>query len=136
MLSLTRRSLTAAGLAVILPASIAWSQDAPPVRGRGTIERIESPIFVVKSRDGAELKIVLADNAVAVGVVKATLPDIRPGSFVGIGAMPQSDGTQRALEVLIFPDAMRGTGEGHYPWDLQPKSTMTNGNSRRRERSG
>ena len=60
-----------------------WSQDAPPVRVRGTIERIESPVFLVKSRDGAELKIVLADNAVAVGVVKATLADIKPGSFVG-----------------------------------------------------
>jgi hypothetical protein len=128
MLRLTRRSLTAVGLAAILPASMAWSQDAPPVRVRGTIERIESPVFVVKSRDGAELKIVLADNAVAVGVVKATLADIKAGSFVGIGAMPQSDGTQRALEVLIFPEAMRGTGEGHYSWDLQPKSTMTNGN--------
>ena len=69
---------------------------------------------------------MLADNAVAVGVVKAALADIKPGSFVGIAAMPQSDGAQRALEVLIFPDAMRGTGEGHYPWDLQPKSTMTN----------
>jgi len=71
---------------------------------------------------------VLVDNAVALGVVKATLADIKAGSFVGIGAMPQSDGTQRALEVLIFPEAMRGTGEGHYSWDLQPKSTMTNGN--------
>jgi hypothetical protein len=128
MLRLTRRSLTAVGLAAILPASMAWSQDAPPVRVRGTIERIESPVFVVKSRDGAELKIVLVDNAVAVGVVKATLADIKAGSFVGIGAMPQSDGTQRALEVLIFPESMRGVGEGHYPWDLQPKSTMTNGN--------
>jgi hypothetical protein len=107
---------------------MAWSQDAPPVRVRGTIERIESPVFVVKSRDGAELKIVLAENAVAVGVVKATLADIKPGLFVGIAAMPQPDGTQRALEVLIFPEAMRGTGEGHYPWDLQPKSTMTNAN--------
>ena len=128
MLSVTRRLLMAVGLAAILPTSITWSQDAPPVRVRGTIERIESPVFLVKSRDGAELKIVLADNAVAVGVVKATLADIKPGSFVGIGAMPQADGTQRALEVLIFPEAMRGTGEGHYPWDLQPKSTMTNGN--------
>ena len=126
MLRLTRRSLTAVGLAAILPASMAWSQGTPPVRVRGTIERIESPVFLVKSRDGAELKIVLADNAVAVGVVKAALADIKPGSFVGIAAMPQSDGAQRALEVLIFPDAMRGTGEGHYPWDLQPKSTMTN----------
>ena len=128
MLSVTRRLLMAVGLAAILPPSMAWSQDAPPVRVRGTIEHIESPVFLVKSRDGAELKIALADNAVAVGVVKATLADIKPGSFVGIGAMPQADGTQRALEVLIFPDAMRGTGEGHYPWDLQPKSTMTNGN--------
>ncbi len=118
----TRRSLAAVGLAAVLAAPMAWSQDAPPVRVRGTIERIESPVFVVKSRDGAELKIVLAENAVAVGVVKATR------SFVGIAAMPQPDGTQRALEVLIFPEAMRGTGEGHYPWDLQPKSTMTNAN--------
>ena len=122
----TRRSLAAVGLASILAAPMAWSQDAPPVRVRGTIERTEGPVFVVKSRDGTELKIVLADNAVAIGVVKAALADIKPGSFVGIAAMPQSDGAQRALEVLIFPDAMRGTGEGHYPWDLQPKSTMTN----------
>jgi hypothetical protein len=125
---LTRRSLAAVGLTAILAAPLAWSQDAPPGRVRGTIERTEGPVFVVKSRDGTELKIVLAENAVAVGVVKAALADIKPGSFVGIGAMPQPDGTQRALEVLIFPEAMRGTGEGHYPWDLQPKSTMTNAN--------
>jgi hypothetical protein len=99
---------------------------APVDLVRGTIERTEGPGFVVKSRDGTELKIVLADNAVAVGVVKAALADIKPGSFVGIAAMPQPDGAQRALEVLIFPDAIRGTGEGHYPWDLQPRSTMTN----------
>ena len=98
MLRLTRRSLTAVGLAAILPASMAWSQDPPPVRVRGTIERIESPVFVVKSRDGAELKIVLVDNAVAVGVVKATLADIKASSFVGIGAMPQSDGTHAPLK--------------------------------------
>jgi len=128
MFRLTRLLLTAVGLAAILATPMAWSQDAPPVRVRGTIERIESPVFLVKSRDGTELKIVLADNAVAVGVVKATLADIKAGSYVGIGAMPQSDGTQRALEVLIFPEAMRGVGEGHYPWDLQPKSTMTNAN--------
>jgi hypothetical protein len=124
----TRRSLAAVGLAAVLAAPMVWSQDAPPARVRGTIERIEGPVFVVKSRDGAELKIVLAENAVAAGVIKATLADIKPGSFVGIAAMPQPDGTQRALEVLIFPEAMRGTGEGHYPWDLQPKSTMTNAN--------
>jgi hypothetical protein len=122
------RSVAAVGLAAVLAASMAWSQDAPPVRVRGTIERVEGPVYVVKSRDGSELKIVLAENAVAAGLVKATLADINQGSFVGVAAMPQPDGTQRALEVLIFPEAMRGTGEGHYPWDLQPKSTMTNAN--------
>jgi hypothetical protein len=124
----TRASIAAIGLAAVLAAPMAWSWDAPPVRVRGTIERSEGPVFVVKSRDGAELKVVLAENAVAAGVVKATLADIKQGSFVGIAAMPQPDGAQRALEVLIFPEAMRGTGEGHYPWDLQPKSTMTNAN--------
>ena len=124
----TRRSLAVVGLAAALAAPLAWAQDAPPARVRGTIERIEGPVYVVKSRDGAELKIVLAENAVAAGLVKATLADIKQGSFVGIAAMPQPDGAQRALEVLIFPEAMRGTGEGHYPWDLQPKSTMTNAN--------
>jgi len=125
---MTRRSFAAAGLAVMLAAPMAWAQDGPPVRVRGTIDRVEAPVYVVKSRDGAELKVVLADNAVAVGIVKATLADIKPGTFVGIAAMPQPDGSQLALEVLIFPEAMRGTGEGHYPWDLKPQSTMTNAN--------
>jgi hypothetical protein len=61
-------------------------------------------------------------------VVKASLADVKPGMFVGVTALPQPDGTQRALEVHIFPEKMRGTGEGHYPWDLQPNSSMTNGN--------
>src|SRR3974377_2458977 len=124
----TRRSLAVVVLAAALAAPLAWAQDAPPARVRGTIERIEGPVYVVKSRDGAELKIVLAENVVAAGLVKATLCDIKQGSFVGIAAMPQPDGAQRALEVLIFPEAMRGTGEGHYPWDLEPRSTMTNAN--------
>jgi hypothetical protein len=128
MLRMIRPPLAAVSLVAMLAASLAWSQDAPPVRVRGTIERVESPVFVVKLRDGAELKIVLAENAVAAGIVKATLADIKVNSFVGIAAMPQPDGSQRALEVLIFPEAMRGTGEGHYPWDLRPQSTMTNAN--------
>ena len=98
------------------------------VRIRGTIERIDGSIYVVKTRDGAELKVALADNPQIAGVVKASLSDIKQGSFVGVTAMPQADGSQRALEVHIFPEAMRGTGEGHYPWDLRPQSTMTNAN--------
>ena len=83
---------------------------------------------MIKARDGAELKVTLAANAQIAGVVKASLSDIMQGSFVGVTAMPKADGSQSALEVHIFPEAMRGTGEGPYPWDLQPQSTMTNAN--------
>ena len=116
------------GLAAILAAPMAWAQDAPPVRVRGTIERVDGPIYVVKARDGAELKLTLADNPQIAGIVKASLSDIKQGVFVGVTAMPQADGSLSALEVHIFTEAMRGTGEGHYPWDLRPQSTMTNGN--------
>jgi hypothetical protein len=112
------------GLAVVMAAPIAWAQSAPPVRVRGTIERVDGAIYVVKARDGAELKVTLADN----GIVKASLSDIKQGSFVGVTAMPQADGSLSALEVHIFPETMRGTGEGHYPWDLRSQSTMTNAN--------
>jgi hypothetical protein len=116
------------GLAAILIVPVAWAQDAPPVRVRGTIERIDGSIYVVKARDGAELKVTLADNPQIAGMVKASLSDIKQGSFVGVTAMPQADGSLSALEVHIFTEAMRGTGEGHYPWDLRPQSTMTNAN--------
>jgi hypothetical protein len=116
------------GLGVILAASSAWAQETPPIRVRGIIERIEGPIYVVKARDGAELRLTLADNAQIAGVIKASLSDIKQNSFVGVTAMPQHDGSLTAVEVHIFPEAMRGTGEGHYPWDLRPQSTMTNAN--------
>jgi hypothetical protein len=115
------------GLAVMLPGiATALAQDT--VRVRGTIERLDGSTYLVKARDGAELKVALADNPQIAGVVKASLSDIKRGSFVGVTAMPRADGSQSALEVHIFPEAMRGTGEGHYPWDLQPQSTMTNAN--------
>jgi hypothetical protein len=97
------------------------------VRVRGTIERVEGDIYVVKARDGAELKVRLPDNVMVVSLTKASLADIKQGSYVGVSGMPQPDGSQKALEVHIFPDAMRGTGDGHRGWDLQPSSTMTNG---------
>ena len=107
----------------------AWSQEPPPpVRIRGTIERAEDPAYVVKDRDGAEVKLVMAEKPSIAGIVKASLSDIKPGSFVGVTSMPQPDGTHKAIEVHIFPEAMRGTGEGSYPWDLRPQSTMTNAN--------
>jgi len=122
------RSLGIIGLAAILAAPVAWAQEPPPLRVRGTVERIDGSIYVVKARDGAELKLTLADNAQIAGVIKASLSDIKQGSFVGVTAMPQHDGSLSAVEVHIFPESMRGTGEGHYPWDLKPQSTMTNAN--------
>jgi len=121
-------SLGILAIAALLALPPASAQDSPPVRVRGTIERVDGSNMVVKLRDGSELKITLADNAMIVALVKASVADIKPGSFVGITGMPQPDGSQRAVEVHIFPETMRGTGEGHYGWDLRPQSTMTNGN--------
>ena len=113
-------------LTIIVPGDAAQAQDT--VRVRGTIVSIDGATYVIKARDGAELKVALADNAQIAAVVKASLADIKQGLFVGVTAMPQVDGSLSALEVHIFPEAMRGTGEGHYSWDLRPKSTMTNAN--------
>ena len=120
-------SVILGALAMVLSVSAtALAQDT--VRVRGTIERIDGSTYVVKARDGAELKVTLADSPQIAGVAKASLSDIKQGSFVGITGMPRPDGSQTALEVHIFPESMRGTGEGHYPWDLRPQSTMTNAN--------
>ncbi len=120
------RGLGMAAWMLAISASGAGAQDT--VRVRGTIERLEGPIYVVKARDGTEMKIALAENGLVVALVKASLADIKQGSFVGATGMPQPDGSQKAIEVHIFPEAMRGTGEGHYPWDLRADSTMTNAN--------
>ena len=121
------RAMWLTGLLLSLTQTTVSAQDKP-VRVRGTIDRVEGDVYVVKARDGAELKVTLADKAPVTAVVKASLADVKQGSYVGIASMPQSDGSQKALEVLIFPEAMRGVGEGHYGWDLQPASMMTNGN--------
>jgi len=110
-------------VSTVLPAS---AQET--VRIRGTIERVEGPVYVVKNRDGAELKLTVTDNPLFVAIAPATMADIKQGMFVGSAGMMQPDGTQKAIEVQIFPESMRGTGEGHYDWDLKPQTKMTNGN--------
>ena len=122
------RSLGLIGFAAILAAPLAWAQESPPVRVRGTIERVDGAIYVIKARDGAELKLTVADKPQIAALVKASLADVKQGFFVGVTSLPQPDGSLKALEVHIFPEAMRGTGEGHYPWDLRPQSMMTNAN--------
>lgn len=118
------RLFAAIGLSVALAAP-ALAQNT--VRIRGAVERVEGDVYVVKARSGDEHKVKLDDKAVIVALTKASLADIKQNSYVGVSGMPQPDGSQKALEVHIFPDAMRGSGEGHRPWDLQPSSTMTNG---------
>src|SRR5262245_48274430 len=113
-------------LGCIVSSALATAQDAP-VRVRGTIDRVEGDVYVVKARGGGELKVTLAEKPMVVALIKATLSDIKAGSYVGVAGMPQADGSQRALEVHIFPESMRGVGDGHRGWDLQPTSTMTNG---------
>lgn len=96
------------------------------VRVRGTIEKVEDNVLSVKTREGPVVAIRLAENYGVGGLVPAKFEDITQNTYVGIAGLPQPDGRIRALEVLIFPEAMRGTSEGHFPWDLVPESTMTN----------
>jgi uncharacterized protein (DUF2147 family) len=126
MSGIVTRILAALSLALICLALPASAQEI--TRIRGTIDRIEGPVYVIKSRDGTELKLTLTDNPLFVAIAPATMADIKPGMFVGSAGMMQPDGTQKAIEVHIFPESMRGTGEGHYDWDLKPASKMTNGN--------
>jgi hypothetical protein len=118
--------LCAAIFALTWAATTTSAQES--VRIRGTIEKLDGSAYVVKTRDGTEVKVTLTDKPLIVAIVKATLADIKQGSFVGVTGMPQADGSQKAIEVHIFPESMRGTGEGHYPWDLSPQTTMTNAN--------
>jgi hypothetical protein len=98
------------------------------MRVRGTVEGMDGAMYVVKTRSGDTVKVALTDKPLFVAMAKVSMADIKPGMFVGTTALPQADGSLRAVEVHIFPEAMRGTGEGHRPWDLEPNSTMTNAN--------
>ena len=110
-----------------LVATTALAQAPQTVRLRGVIDKVDGNTVTAKSDKGDELKINLADKMLVVAVVKASLADIKDGDFIGSGAMPQPDGSQKAIEVHIFAESMRGTGEGFRPWDGAPNSTMTNG---------
>jgi hypothetical protein len=121
-----RKIVLSAAFAFAATAALAQAPDV--VRVRGTIQSVDGSMLDVKARDGADMKIKLADNAQVRTVVGKTIADVKQGLFVGITAMPQPDGTQKAVEIHIFPEAARGTGEGHRPWDLMPGSTMTNAN--------
>jgi hypothetical protein len=124
--SLMPRVLVASLTVISVLGSAAWAQQPPTVRIRGTIEAVDGSLLTVKSRDGTDMKVRLTDNVAVFGVAKTTISEIKQGSYIGVSAMPEPDGTQKALAVQIFPEAQRGVAEGFRPWDLRPNSTMTN----------
>jgi hypothetical protein len=113
--------------AVVLGSGLAHAQQpAGPTRVRGTIEKVDGPMLTVKSRDGSEMQLRVPANVSVSGIVRIALSEVKPGAYIGVAALPQADGSQKALSVHIFPENMRGTAEGFRPWDLRPNSTMTN----------
>jgi hypothetical protein len=122
------KTLTTLGVlaGLVLFSSIAAAQQAPTVRIRGTIEAVDGPVLSIKTREGSEVKVKTTDNVAVFGVVKTSLSEIKPGSYIGVTAMPEPDGTQKAIAVHIFPENQRGAAEGFRPWDLRANSTMTN----------
>lgn len=97
-----------------------------PVRLRGTLVYVDATNLIMKERGGEVLTLKRAPNMGVAEVYPVKLADIKPGSYIGTATLPQADGVQKALEVVVFPEAARGTAEGHFPWDLMPQSTMTN----------
>ena len=127
MTKLTRRTLSMSVFGALFAASLAAAQSPQTVRARGTIEKVDGQTLTVKSRDGDALTIKLADNSRVTAMVKATLADIKVGDFIGVTAMPQPDGSQKAIGLHIFMDAQRGVVPARFlPWDREPGSTMTN----------
>lgn len=116
-----------AAIAVALAAGTAGAQQPPTMRVAGTVTSFDGHVLAIKSDKLGDVKIDLADKTAVFGVSKATIADVKPGVFIGVGAMPQADGSQRAIQVTVFAEVQRGVGEGHRPWDARPNSTMTNG---------
>jgi len=123
------RAVAALLLAAVSAVAVAQAPANPPVRIRGTVEKIDGQMLTVKANSGQSMTIKLADNFIVMGVAKASIADIGSGKFIGTTTVGERNGALVALEVHIFPENMRGTGEGHYDWDLRPESKMTNENA-------
>ncbi len=125
------RLVTSLALAAVLGALGCGNSGAqqPPTssRVRGAIQSVNGDVLVVKSRDGTNVTMKMTPDVRLAGVTKITMADIKPGSYIGVTSVPDSDGTQKATEVHVFPESMRGAGEGSRPWDTRPNSSMTNG---------
>jgi hypothetical protein len=113
--------------ALLAFAGGAFAQQSPTVRISGTVESFDGHVLAVKSEKLGDVKINLPDKVTVFAVSAAAIGDIKPGSYIGVGAMPQPDGSQRAVQVTVMAESQRGLSEGHRPWDARPNSTMTNG---------
>ncbi|MGH6788893.1 MAG: hypothetical protein ACRECC_04340 [Pseudolabrys sp.] len=121
------RTIGAAAIVLFCAIAAAAAQPAPTQRISGTVESAKGNTIVVRPHAGSgTFEINLTDKAAVIDVSKGTLADVKPGAFIGVGAMPQADGSQRAIQVTVFAESQRGTGEGFRPWDARPNSTMTN----------
>jgi hypothetical protein len=123
----TKFSAVVFALTACITTSISTFAEDTPARVRGTLQRMDGNNLTIATKSGKETDVPLKDGAPIIAVTKGAMSDIKSNSFVGITAMPQPDGTQKAVEVHVFEESLRGVGEGHYPWDLMPNSTMTNG---------
>jgi hypothetical protein len=126
MNKMTRRMFGASSFALLFAGSASFAQQSPPARVRGTVEGVDGNMVTVRSRDGAELKLKLKDNATVRAVIPAKITDIKAGTNVGITSSPQADGSLSAIEVHIFP-ATQNINAAHFSWDLMPNTFMTNG---------
>ncbi|MGH9889291.1 MAG: hypothetical protein ACREBE_27400, partial [bacterium] len=111
---------------LVFACGAAAAQDNPPVRLRGSVESFAAPDLVIRERSGKVLSLTLPERTGIAEVIPTDITSIQPGSFVGTAALLRADGKLVSLEVVVFPEAARGAGEGHYPWDLKPDSSMTN----------
>jgi hypothetical protein len=114
-----------AAIAVTAALAAVTALAQQPQRVRGTIESLDGSTLVIKQGEGPDVTVKLTDNVQVFGVVPATLADVKTGAFIGVGAMSQPDGSQKAIQVMIFAESQRGLGEGFRPWD-RPGTTMTN----------
>ena len=124
--SVQRRELGEAAVHLILPAGAQQAPQGTPTRIRGTVEKLDGQALTVKSREGEIVTIALADNVAVAYLVKKNVGDIKPGDYIASTGIKGTDGKLHAIEVRIFPESLRGAGEGQYPWDLKPDSVMTN----------
>jgi hypothetical protein len=126
MRKMTRRAFGVTGIAVAMAATAGLAQQPQATRVRAMIENVDGNVLTVKARNGDQLKVTIADNARYAAMIKATLDELKPDTYIGVTSMPQPDGTLKAVAIHIFQPNQRGTGEGHRPWDLTPGSMMTN----------